>query len=370
MKKLSLLLISTYNVGLKIWKKAGLYDREIGYYKKLGKYLQKFGIMTYDKTDEKPANEDYEYYYNKYRIPSPLYSILWSFSHLKTIRQYDVIKTNQFAGAWVALLIKLLDRKKIFILRGGYAWHCKRKGVSLLTHISNYFCLKFADLVFFVSLKDRDEYLRRYGRKHLKKCRILPNSINTDLFKPNNKVTNGKIYITMVGRLVKMKNFQSALVAISNIEEPLKKKVFVDIIGQGDYYHQLKSIAQKEGLNCKFWGGVPNNKVAEILSNSDIYIMPQLFGSGMSKGILEAMATGNIVIASDIEAHRNTIDDKINGFLCPADPESIQEKLEYVIKHLNDDEIRTLMERAVKKVKHLFSMQEITKKEYQYICQG
>lgn len=372
MKKLSLLLISTYNVGLGVWKRAGLYDREIGYYKKLGKYLGKFGIMTYDKANEKPENETYQYYYNRWKIPSFFYSFFWPFLHFKVIREYDVIKTNQFAGAWVALLIKMLSRKKIFILRGGYAWHCRRKllGIfSFLAYLCNYFCIRFADLVFFVSLQDRNEYLKKYGEKRLGKCRILPNSVDTNLFKPGNKRKDGKSHIALVGRLVEMKNFQSSLLAVSGLSEGLKSRVFVDIVGEGSYYAPLKDIAEKGVLNHKFWGALSNDRVAEVLGSSEIYILPQLFGSGMSKAILEAMAAGNIVIASDIKAHKTTIDDKIDGFLCGTDVKSIQERLTYVISHLNDDEIRTIRERAVKKVEKFFSMKETAKKEYQYICQ-
>ncbi|MFH0740182.1 MAG: glycosyltransferase family 4 protein [bacterium] len=369
MKDVSLLVISTYGVGLKVWKDGGLYDREIGYYKKLGKYIDGFGIMVYDKTNEKPFDGGYDYYYNRYKIPNIIFSFIWPFLNFKAIKKYNIIRTNQFSGAWVGLLIKLLHKEKVFVMRGGYAWHANKKGfIAWLIDASMSICLKFADLVFFVSPEDRDDYLKKYGQGFIAKCRILPNSIDTDLFKPNNNPSgDGKIHIALVGRLVEMKNFQSALMAIANLKEELKSQVCVDIVGLGDFADNLVGIAKEKKLNYKFWGPLANNEIAKILSNSDIYLLPQLFASGMSKGILEAMACGNVVIVSDIEAHKTTVEDKVDGFLCRTDIKSIQEKLDYVIERLSFEEIKNLRKKAVEKVESLFSMEKTAEKEFQYL---
>lgn len=369
MKKFSLLLISTYNVGLHIWKEQGLYSREIAYYQKLEKYLSRFGILTYDNKNEKQENATYVYYYNHFGLHPFLYSILAFYLHRKAIRNFDVIKTNQFAGAWLALFIKIFHKKKIFILRGGHAWDYE-SGSKLTRWIANLvmdICIRYADLIFFVSNEDKEKYLNRISKKNLNKIKILPNAVDTNLFSPKTKPNNDKIKIVMVGRLVQMKNFQSVLSALSNMDSSIKNRIIVDIIGDGEYISELKKAG--EGLPITFHGSLPNDKTAEFLSNSDIFVLPQFYGSGMSKVILEAMASGNIVIASDLPAHRNTIDEGINGYISGVESSSIQEKLEYVIKNYHTEEIIKIKEMAIKKVQDNFSMDSVVKKEYDYICE-
>lgn len=369
MKKNRLLLISTYKMGLKSWKKQGLYDREIGYYKKLGEYLGGFGIMTYDKEYEKPESEDYLYYYNKNKITDFLYSLFWPILNFKNIRNYDIVKTNQFAGAWVALVIKLIFNKKIFILRGGHAWDYEggSKFVRYISDLVMNLCLIYADLIFFTSMEDREKYLRRINKKYLYKIKILPNAVDTNIFFPKINKTRSSIRIIMVGRLIEMKNFQSAISAISRLTNLKKEEFDVSIIGEGQYSYSLKSLASESSVKINFLGALPNSKIAEYLAVSDIFILPQFYGSGMSKVVLEAMACGNVVIASDLPAHRNTIDDGINGVFCKTGIESIQEKLEYVIQNINSDKIKKMRESAVSKVRDNFSMEAIIKKEFNYI---
>ena len=69
-------------------------------------------------------------------------------------------------------------------------------------------------------------------------------------------------------------------------------------------------------------GSVPENvhpigfveNVAEILANTDCLILPS-FHEGMPYSIIEAMASGCIVLANDISGIRNLITNNVNGYL-------------------------------------------------------
>lgn len=371
MKKFSLLLISTYGVGLGLWRQKGLYDREIGYYKKLGKFLDRFGVLSYDRADGKPEGELYEHFYNRFRLPKMLFSFLAPLLFIRAFKKYGVIRTNQFAGAWTAALMKLFSSKKLFIMRGGHAWDYEsgsrfaRWCADRLTAWS----LRMADSVFFVSSEDQEKYLKRYGEHNRKKMRILPNAVDTSVFSYEPRRPDRISRILLIGRLVEMKNFQSVLQAVVAMDERLRKQVSIDIIGEGEYRSTLESIVREHGLPATFHGVLPNDQMAAFLKRSDIFIMPQTYGSGMSKGILEAMATGNIVIASDLPAHRNTIDEGINGLICKFDTASIRERIEYVLARIDAKDMVRMRAVAAEKVRTSFSMETIAEREYGYLVE-
>ena len=71
-------------------------------------------------------------------------------------------------------------------------------------------------------------------------------------------------------------------------------------------------------------------ELQKLYKNSDIYISSSLSES-FSLTILEAMAMGLPVIATDTVGSRGLIDDKINGFIVPInDPEIMAEKILYL----------------------------------------
>ena len=57
-----------------------------------------------------------------------------------------------------------------------------------------------------------------------------------------------------------------------------------------------------------------SDKIPEILSQSDLLVLPSLH-EGLSYAILEAMASGCLTIANDIEGIRSLIKNRYNGFL-------------------------------------------------------
>lgn len=86
--------------------------------------------------------------------------------------------------------------------------------------------------------------------------------------------------------------------------------------GGGELLQQLKAQVRKEGLGdrVKFLGGVDKAEIPEILRNNDIFLSSP-FSDGISVALLEAMATGIFPIVSDIDVHRDWLQDGIDGFI-------------------------------------------------------
>jgi glycosyltransferase involved in cell wall biosynthesis len=62
-------------------------------------------------------------------------------------------------------------------------------------------------------------------------------------------------------------------------------------------------------------GTVPHTQMASLLSQSDVVLNCSLSEGGMANSVLEALAVGRAVLASDIEGNRSLVDDGVTGLL-------------------------------------------------------
>src|SRR5947208_3171096 len=73
------------------------------------------------------------------------------------------------------------------------------------------------------------------------------------------------------------------------------------------------------GLSSLPWarhiGTVPHAQMASLLSQSDVVLNCSLSEGGMANSVLEALAAGRAVLASDIEGNRSLVDHGVTGFL-------------------------------------------------------
>ena len=64
--------------------------------------------------------------------------------------------------------------------------------------------------------------------------------------------------------------------------------------------------------------------VPDLLAALDVFVLPSLFGEGLPLAVLEAMAAGRAVVATDTEGNREIIEDDATGALVPPrDPQSL-----------------------------------------------
>lgn len=86
------------------------------------------------------------------------------------------------------------------------------------------------------------------------------------------------------------------------------------LCGKGPLLEQYKRFTQEKNVpNVLFTGYTA--EVADWCRLSDVLIMPS-FQEGLPLAMIEAMATGLPVVASNIRGHRDVVCDGENGFLC------------------------------------------------------
>ncbi len=124
------------------------------------------------------------------------------------------------------------------------------------------------------------------------------------------------------------------------------------IVGGGKDERRLKKKAEDLGIKALFLG--ERDDVAEILQVIDVFVLPSFY-EGFPVVILEAMAAGLPVVATNVGGNREVILDGRTGFIVePGSPDKLAEKIKDL---LEDDEIRkNFGEAGFKRVKENFSI--------------
>lgn len=122
-------------------------------------------------------------------------------------------------------------------------------------------------------------------------------------------------------------------VIISAMEKLKNKNVYYILCGVGEKESELKEQANKAGLfeNIRFLGY--RNDVKELYEAADCFVMPS-FREGLSRSIMEAMASGLPCVVSKIRGNTDLITDNKGGFLCePSDSEGFAKAINFLCKN-------------------------------------
>lgn len=113
--------------------------------------------------------------------------------------------------------------------------------------------------------------------------------------------------------------------------------VEVLVVGRGDE-EELAEEAGECAANLRFLGAVDDATKASALRGVDVYCAPNTGGESFGIVLVEAMAAGTAVVASDLDAFRRVLNNGEAGRLVPVDdPDALAASL---IELLGDDQAR------------------------------
>jgi len=268
---------------------------------------------------------------------TPKYPLFIGLNRLLRSLEYDVmiIASHLFLTAVQALRIALkMDKPTILGVHGVYA----HRG-PVLNSIQRIYLrtvarwiFKKVDIIRCLTLEDAQEVMR-YGAPS-GKIRIIPNPINTDLFKPRIKRVENTLIWT--GRMVPEKGLRYLIEAMNILVHKYgHRDVHLLLIGAGPQQSLLFRMVKKYQLNnnVNFLGWLPRRKVAEYLSKATLFVFPSL-REGMPFSLLEALSSGLPAVGSNVPGVRSLIIHKHNGLLVPPkDPTSLARAIAYLLKH-------------------------------------
>ena len=180
--------------------------------------------------------------------------------------------------------------------------------------------------------------------------------------------SNNKFSIGYIGQLIERKNLKTLLQAISMLDN-ITDKIKLILIGEGALCSKLEYDAENLGIKDKvsFMGFRPD--ALNFLKTFDIFVLPSLM-EGIPRCIMEAMACGVPVLASDIPGNRELVIHGKTGLLFPTgDVNNLTESIRYIINH--PDEAKMMATEARTKVENEFSSKRMAAeyaKLYSELC--
>lgn len=130
---------------------------------------------------------------------------------------------------------------------------------------------------------------------------VIPNGVSEEYFIAKQRRENVVPRLLFVGRLVAQKNLPLLIEAISQMHT----EVYLDIVGDGEDRENIEALIRQHQLqNVKLYGQKTGKELIEHYRTADIFVLPS-FKEGVSLAMLEALASGLPVVASDLpEIHQ------------------------------------------------------------------
>jgi glycosyltransferase involved in cell wall biosynthesis len=124
-----------------------------------------------------------------------------------------------------------------------------------------------------------------------------------DYFISEKPSANAVPHLLFVGRLAFQKNLPLLIEAVAQMQAT----VFLDIVGEGELRKNIEALIQKYELqNVKLHGKKTGKELIEFYKSADVFVLPS-FQEGLSLAMLEALAAGLPVVASDLPETRSIL---------------------------------------------------------------
>ncbi len=212
---------------------------------------------------------------------------------------------------WLSSANQDLDRKKSFL---------SRLSVTLQLGAIIRGCARFVTA---------PETMARYATDVIgvpdSKVLLLYNDIDLKRFSVVDRkpAEDGPVHILFVHSLSPNKEASRYFAALMRALNALRRKGAkpeLTIVGEGPEKRLLETMARDAGQAdvVHFLGGVPNQEIMSHYERADIFIMPS-YREGMPRVILEAMASGLPIVATDAGGTRDLLGSMQQDFIVPRD---------------------------------------------------
>jgi glycosyltransferase involved in cell wall biosynthesis len=147
---------------------------------------------------------------------------------------------------------------------------------------------------------------------------VIPNGIDAEKYRPSlNSAEPHRVRLLFVGRLSVQKDLATLVTALSLVAQRTPD-VELRIVGDGPERERLQQKVNELRLTSRvtFCGWVGKNQIVECYQHADVFVLPSLY-EGMPNVVLEAMACGLPIVATNIAGSNELVEDGVNGFLVP-----------------------------------------------------
>lgn len=258
------------------------------------------------------------------------------FKKLVQDEQFDLIHCHAPLASVVCRVAAHKQKTRIIYTAHGFHFY---KGAPLKNWMLFYpiekFLAKWTDVLITINLED---YERAKEKFKVKRIEYIPGiGIEADRFLRKEDANGRKreelglgaadFVLTSIGELNINKNHEAVLRAIAELKN---EKIKYLICGTGSLKEYLSRLICELNLQDQVYLLGYRNDIADILQSSDCFVHPSL-REGLPVSVMEAMASGLPVIASDIRGCRDLIKEGAGGYLFnPLNREELIERIQAV----------------------------------------
>jgi glycosyltransferase involved in cell wall biosynthesis len=151
---------------------------------------------------------------------------------------------------------------------------------------------------------------------------VVGHGVDTDRFRPPGQDRDRPHRLAAVGRLVEKKGFDVLIAALARAGAPWQ----LDVVGAGPERHHLGQLVDRLDLHgrVRFVGPLTHDELPGTYQRADVVVVPSRVDGrndrdGLPNVVLEAMASGRAIVASDVAAIGTAVVHGKTGLLVPPD---------------------------------------------------
>jgi len=166
---------------------------------------------------------------------------------------------------------------------------------------------------------------------------VVPYGVDTERYAPDSHsaqelgarapIPESRDVVMAMGRLVYKKGFSYLLRAVPLVLARCPNTCFL-IAGEGDLRSELESLAESLGVQDRvlFPGHIPWGQTPRYLARADVFVVPSVLDEagnldGLPNVLLESLASGCAVVASEVAGIPEVVQHGRNGLLVPQQDE-------------------------------------------------
>lgn len=194
------------------------------------------------------------------------------------------------------------------------------------------FVLKRADYVLVVNQTLKDKVLELGINQD--KVYITPNAVDVEKFNPQKrelpsdmKMSADKPVLLFVGNLV----FQKGVKYLLEAKKLMKNDAELLVVGDGPLRQELVMKVKDDGIPDVVFVGARRD-VDQIMPSADVFVLPSI-SEGFPITILEAMASGLPVVATNVGGISEVMNEEVGIMLNPSSPMELARALDKILEN-------------------------------------
>lgn len=200
------------------------------------------------------------------------------------------------------------------------------------------------------------------------RAEVIRNGINPDKFNPEADLPNirhqygipaGSLVVGYIARMTLQKDPVGMVRGFYEAQQRFPGMVLL-MVGEGELKQAAIDTATELGIRDKVYFDNFRQDVPAVLQGIDIYCLPSLW-EGFPIGVLEAMAMGKTVVATDVDGTREAVAHGRNGWLIP--PKDTAALAGAIVRMAEDETLRNeLGDAAIGNIRENYNVNGMVRK--------